>query len=141
MFTSFGYFNDKKDDLKVLENVFVSLKPNGIFLIDIMGKERLAKIFQPTRADVLDDSTMIVQRPEIFDDWTRVKNEWIIIKGSQAKAFKFYHTIYSGQELRDRMEQVGFESVKLYGDFDGSPYDSNAQRLIITGLKPTKKAI
>jgi len=137
MFTSFGYFDDKKDDVNVLENVLTNLKPGGIFLIDVMGKERLAKIFQPTMADVLDDGTMVIQRPEIFDDWTRVRNDWIIIKGGQAKTFKFHHTIYSGQELKDHMERVGFESVKLYGDLDGSPYDSNAQRLIITGLKPS----
>jgi len=141
MFTSFGYFDDKKEDLKVLENVFVCLKPKGILLIEVMGKEVLAKIFQPTIANVLDDGTMVVQRPEIFDDWTRVRNDWIIIKGSQAKSFKFHHTVYSGQELKDRMEQVGFESVKLYGSLDGSPYDSDAQRLIITGLKPSKKII
>lgn len=41
MFTSFGYFDDKKDDLKVLENVFVSLKPGGFLLIDVMGKETI----------------------------------------------------------------------------------------------------
>jgi SAM-dependent methyltransferase len=139
MFTSFGYFDDKQDDMNVLENVLTNLKPGGIFLIDVMAKEILAKIFQPTISNMLEDGTMVVQRPEIFDDWTRVKNDWIIIKGSQAKTFKFHHTIYSGQELKDRMEQVGFESVKLYGNLDGSPYDSNAQRLIITGLKPPKK--
>jgi SAM-dependent methyltransferase len=137
MFTSFGYFDDKKDDLKVLENVFVSLKPGGFLLIDVMGKERIAKILQPTISDVLDDGTTVVQRPEIYDDWTRVRNDWIIIKGSQAKTFKFHHKIYSGQELKDRMEIVGFEAIKLYGSLDGSPYDSNAQRLIITGIKPS----
>ena len=125
------------DDIDVLENVLTSLKPGGIFLIDVMGKEILAKIYQPTISVVLDDGTMVVQRPEIFDDWTRVCNEWIIIKGSQAKTFKFHHTIYSGQELKDRMEQVGFASIKLYGSLDGSPYDSNAQRLIILGSKPS----
>lgn len=141
MFTSFGYFDDKKDDLHVLENVLTNLKPGGIFLIDVMGKERLAKIFQPTISDVLGDGTMVVQRSEIFDDWTRIKSEWVIIKGSQAKTFTLHHTIYSGQELKDRMEQVGFESIKLYGDLDGSPYDSDAQRLIITGLKPSEKVL
>lgn len=137
MFTSFGYFDDKNDDMKVLENVLTNLKSGGIFLMDVMGKERLARIFKPTMADVLDDGTMVIQRPEIYDDWTRVRNDWIIIKGRQANTFKFHHTVYSGQELKDRMEQVGFESVKLYGSFDGSPYDSNAQRLIITGRKPS----
>ena len=137
MFTSFGYFDDKDDDMKVLENVFTNLKSGGIFLIDVMGKEILAKIFQPTIADQLDDGTMVVQRPKIYDDWTRVRNDWIIIKGRQAKTFKFHHTVYSGQELKDRMERVGFESLKLYGSLDGSPYDSDAQRLIIIGRKPS----
>jgi SAM-dependent methyltransferase len=137
MFTSFGYFYDKKDDIKVLENVLTNLRPGGTFLIDVMGKERLAKIFQSTTADVLDDGTMIIQRPEIYDDWTRVRNDWTIIKGGQAITFKFHHTVYSGQELKDRMEQVGFVSLKLYGSLDGSPYDSNAQRLIITGHRPS----
>jgi SAM-dependent methyltransferase len=136
MFTSFGYFDDKKDDLIVLRNVFTSLKPGGAFLIDVMGKESMAKILQPTMSNVLGDGTMIVQRPEIYDDWTRVKNNWTVIKGDRAKTFTFHHTVYSGQELKDRMEQSGFKNIKLYGNLDGSPYDSNAQRLVIIGFKP-----
>jgi hypothetical protein len=34
------------------------------------------------------------------------------------------------------MEQTGFVSIKLYGSLDGSPYDLNAQRMIINGHKP-----
>ena len=136
MFTSFGYFDDKSDDLIVLRNVFASLKPGGAFLIDVMGKERLAKIIQPTLSNVLDDGTMIVQRPEIYDNWTRVKNDWTVIKDDRAKTFTFHHTVYSGQELKDRMEQAGFKNIKLYGNFDGSAYDSDAQRLVIVGFKP-----
>ncbi len=137
LFTSFGYFDDKNDDIKVLERVFANLKPGGIFLIDVMGKERLAKIFQPSMVDVLEDGTMVLQRPEIFDNWTRVRNQWTIIKGDRARSFHFQHTIYSGQELKDRMTQVGFESIQLYGCLEASPYDSNAQRLVISGLKPS----
>ena len=138
MFTSFGYFDDKSDDLVVLENVFTSLKPGGAFLIDVMGKETMAKIFQSTISNVLSDGTIVVQRPEIYDNWTRVKNDWTIIKGDRAKTFTFHHTVYSGQELKDRMEQSGFKNIKLYGSLDGSAYDSNAERLVIVGFKPTE---
>jgi SAM-dependent methyltransferase len=138
MFTSFGYFDDKSDDLIVLKNVFTSLKPGGAFLIDVIGKERLAKIFQPTVSNALDDGTMIIQRPEIYENWTRVKNDWTIIKVDHAKTFTFHHTVYSGQELKDRMEQSGFKNIKLCGSLDGSAYDLNAQRLVIVGFKPTE---
>jgi hypothetical protein len=39
-------------------------------------------------------------------------------------------TIYSGQELRDPLEQAGFTDVKLFGSFHGAAYDQDAQRLI-----------
>ena len=135
MSTSFGYFDDRDEDLLVLRNVFDSLRPGGVCLIEVMGKEGLAKIFQPTTSDILPDGTKLIQRHEIFDDWTRIRNEWILIRKGRAKSFKFHHTVYSGQELRDRMTQVGFTDVKLYGNLDGDDYGPNAHRLIAVGRK------
>ncbi len=135
MFTSFGYFDNKDEDLLVLRNVFNSLRSDGIFLIDVIGKERLAKILQPTTSETLPDGTKLIQRHEIFDDWTRIRNEWILIRKGKAKSFQFHHTIYSGQELRDRMSQTGFTGVKLYGNLDGAEYGPNAQRLIAVGRR------
>ncbi len=135
MFTSFGYFDDKSEDLLVLEHMHRSLKPGGVLLIDVMGKERLARILQPTTSNVLEDGTKLIQIHEIFDDWTRIKNEWLLIKEGKAASFTFHHTIYSGQELRDRMEQAGFIDIKLYGSLDGDPYGADALRLIAVGKK------
>ena len=135
MFTSFGYFDDRQDDMTVLQNMFASLQPGGVCLIEVLGKERLAKILQPTISTVLPDGTLLVERHEIFDDWTRVRNEWLLIRNGRAKSYKFHHTIYSGQELRDRMERVGFVAVKLHGNLDGDAYGPNAERLIAIGRK------
>jgi SAM-dependent methyltransferase len=136
IFTSFGYFDEKDEDLQVLRNMFTNLKPGGACLIDVMGKERLAKILQPTTCDVLPNGTKLVQRHEIFDDWTRIRNEWILIRKGRAKSFKFHHTVYSGQELKDRMQSAGFTEVKLYGNLDGDEYGPNTHRLIAVARKP-----
>src|SRR5713226_3087198 len=48
MFTSFGYFDDRREDMIVLQNMFESLQPRGVCLIEVLGKERLAKILQST---------------------------------------------------------------------------------------------
>ena len=135
MFTSFGYFGDKREDTAVLKNIFASLPPGGAFLIDLMGKERLAKIHDPTISTRLPDGSLLVERHEIFDDWTRIRNEWLVIRNGKVKTFKFHHTLYSGQELRDRMERAGFVDVKLYGNLDGLPYGVDAQRLIAVSRK------
>ncbi len=136
MLTSFGYFDDKSEDITVLENVFASLRPGGKCLIDLVGKEQLARAFQVTTSESLPDGAILIQRHEIFDDWTRIRNQWLLVRQGRARRFDFHHTIYSGQELRDRMEQAGFVGVTLYGSLDGNVYGPDAVRLIAVGRKP-----
>jgi SAM-dependent methyltransferase len=135
MFTSFGYFDEKQDDVKVLKYIYQSLNPGGTCLLEMMGKEILAKIFYPTASEQLPDGSLIVQRHEIFDEWSRIRNEWILIKDGKATSFKFHHTLYSGQELKDRLLQVGFSNVKLFGNLDGEEYGLKASRLVAVGWK------
>jgi SAM-dependent methyltransferase len=135
LFTSFGYFDEKQDDIKVLQNVYASLKSGGSCVFEMMGKEILAGIYRPTVSEQLPDGSLIVQCHEIFDEWTRIRNDWILIKDGKATSFKFHHTIYSGQELKDRLLRVGFSKVKLFGNLDGEEYGLPAERLIATAVK------
>jgi SAM-dependent methyltransferase len=135
MFTSFGFFDDRREDQQVLRNIFAGLRPRGVCLIDVMGKERVARIFAPSVATDLPGGLTLVQRHAIIADWTRLRNEWILLRRGRAKTFKFDLTIYSGQELRDRMEQVGFADVKLYGGVGGEEYGRDAQRLVAVGRR------
>lgn len=136
MFTSFGYFDDKREDLLVLKNLFTSLRPGGSLLMEMAGKEILARIFQPTTSSPLPDGGVLFERHEVFDGWSRMRNEWLLVKNGRARTWRFHVTIYSGQELRDRLEQAGFTDVKLFGSFDGEEYGLNAQRLIAVGRRP-----
>ena len=137
MFTSFGYFDDKEEDLTVLRNVHESLRPGGALVMDVVGKERLARTFQPTNSRKQPDGAVVIDRREVYDDWTRVRMEWTIIKGNTVRVFTIHHTVYSGQELKDRLTAVGFGDVRLYGNIDGVPYGREADRLIAVARKPT----
>ena len=101
-----------------------------------MGKEILAKIFQPTVSTEYPGGEIIIHRHEIFDDWSRIRNEIIIVKDGKAKSINMHHTVYSAQELKDRLTQVGFSEVILFGNFDGDAYDNKASRLIAVAQKP-----
>src|SRR5579862_1805434 len=46
LFTSFGYFDTDDDNRRVLRNVHDSLKPGGVFVMEMLGKERLARSWQ-----------------------------------------------------------------------------------------------
>ncbi len=135
LWSSFGYFKNKDDDRLVLRNNYTSLQKGGVCLIDVFGKERLAKVANSTTSSRSPDGTLMVQMHEIFDNWTRIRNEWIIVKGNRAKRFKFHHTIYSGQELKTLLLGAGFAEIKLFGDFDGHPYGLDALRLVAVARK------
>ena len=57
MLTSLGYFDDKRVYLRVIEQMFRGLHLGGACLIDLMGKEVLARIGQPTTYEVLPDGS------------------------------------------------------------------------------------
>ena len=75
-------------------------------------------------------------RHEIFDEWSRIRNEWIIIKGPEVRTFEFHHTVYSGQELKDRLLAAGFRDVKLCGSFEGEEYGRESTRFVAVARRP-----
>lgn len=67
--------------------------------------------------------------------WTRCRNEWILAQNGTAKTFKFQIRLYSGQEMKDILQEAGFEEVKVFGDLDGNEYGIDADRLVAVGRK------
>ncbi len=104
-------------------------------LIDIFGKEPLARKYQPTSSTQGADGGLLIQRHEIYDDWTRCRNEWILVKGATAKSFNFNTRLYSGQEMKDILFCAGFKDVRLFGDLEENEYGINAERLIAVARK------
>ena len=39
LYTSFGYCEDKQDDYKILGNIYDSLKPDGVFILESVSRE------------------------------------------------------------------------------------------------------
>ena len=135
MFTAFGYFRKQADDLRVLKNVFASLKPGGVFLMDLMGKERIAKIFNPRTWHREPDGTIMLEERWLEDDFGWIENRWTMIRKGRMRTHCVSHRLYSGVELRNLLKRVGFTRVKVFGTLDGKPYDEDAQRLVLVARK------
>jgi len=135
LYTSFGYFENRDNDNHVLEGIYQNLAPGGVVVFDLMGKERLARIFQPTSSREGPDGALLVERHKIVDDWTRAREEWILIKEESAKTFKFLLNLYCGHDIREMLERAGFTHIYLHGDLTGSPYDTDATRLVAVARK------
>lgn len=134
LFTSFGFFQDPADDRRVVENVFRALVSGGAFVLDTMGKEILARIFQRRDWREHEGELWLYERT-VRDDWSWMENRWIVVRDGARKEFAIGHRLFSAAELSSLMLSCGFRRVDAYGDFEGAAYDHNARRLVIVARK------
>src|SRR5262245_30582439 len=108
LFTSFGYFDNPNDNQRVLENLFRSLVSGGKLVMDLLGKEILARIFQPTSATDLPDGKVWIQRRRILPGFERIEVQWLLLDDGRYESLEFTHFLYSAAELRTMLQAAGF---------------------------------
>jgi SAM-dependent methyltransferase len=134
LFTSFGYYDDPLDNQRVLLNICASLKAGGKLIVDLHGKESLARIFKKQTWRRCGEYIVMEEHTPV-DDWARLHNHWILLKGSERHDFEFKLHLYSAAELKSMLLAAGFAEVVAYGSLTGKPYDHEANRLIVVATK------
>ncbi|UCC28914.1 MAG: methyltransferase domain-containing protein [Phycisphaerales bacterium] len=135
MLTSFGYFTDPAEDRLVAANILASLKPGGQLVMEMMGKEILARIFRRYDWREEPDGTALLEERRLAEDWSWVDVRWIVIREQQQREHRFGLRVYSAYELKDLLAAVGFAQVAAYGSLEGTPYDHEAKRLVVVARK------
>jgi SAM-dependent methyltransferase len=135
MFTSFGYFEDPEEQMRVLRNIHFSLRPGGRFVYQSFGKEVLARIFLPKDWSEHEEGYILYERKAI-NDWSMMHNIWHFIdREGKIHRWEFQHWIYSAAEMKDMLMNVGFSDARVYGNLDGSEYDNEATHIIAVATK------
>ena len=136
LYTSIGYFDDPFDDLRILRNFHASLRPGGSLLIDIMGREVIARIFREREWRELPDGSVFLEERRAVRDWTRIANRWLLVRPDGTR-FESRHElrVFSGQELAQLLAEAGFSTVRIMGSYAGVPYDHHAPRLVALATK------
>jgi SAM-dependent methyltransferase len=129
-----SYFPDVDSDRQVASNVRASLRQGGKFVVQTVGKEVLARIFQ--KRDWQErDGVFFLQERNVARDWSWMENRWVFIHGGSAREYQVTHRLYSGSGLCGLMRECGFSDVFAYGDLRGSPYDAVAASLVVVATK------
>jgi SAM-dependent methyltransferase len=133
--TSFGYFEDQADDLKAARNLCESLKPGARLVVEMLGKEILARRFVPRRWELAPDGTLLLMEHRLRSGWEWMEDRCILIKDATRRELNFSYRVYSAAELGAVLRQAGFASVEFFGALGGAPYDHNAERLVTVATK------
>lgn len=132
--TSFGYFDDPAENLRVLRNARDCLAPDGVLLVDVLGKEIYARTAGGTRAVPVEGGVVFIS-DTVHADFTRFRTEWTLVRGATVHHTALTLWVYSAAELRDLFHAAGFVDVECFGDFSGGPYDDTAERLVVRGVR------
>lgn len=130
LYTSFGFFPDPNDDLKVARNLRSSVRPGGWVVFDMQGKETLARKYQPRDWQTMPDGTIVLSDRTLIGNWERVSNRWIVLRNQDRHEFTFEVRLYSAVELTALLREAGFVSITVFGGLDGTPYNHEAKRLV-----------
>jgi SAM-dependent methyltransferase len=137
LWTSFGYFEAPEANVRVLKNVAGSLKPGGQLLLQLAGKEVLARIFQARDWHEQDGAFFLQERSVDRNwSWSWMDTRRVLIREGQVHDRHLGHWIYSAKELVDMLRGSGFANVDVYGNLDGGPYDRTARELVAVARTP-----
>ncbi len=134
MLTSFGYFDNPQDDIKVLQNLFASLKSGGRLLMEITPREWLIHTFQARDWHQRDDRFLLCDR-KFIDSFSRLHNHWILISGQMRREWEFDLRLYGAGDLCALLRNVGFSEATAMGNLDGAPCDLKFSRLYVVATK------
>jgi len=133
LFTSFGYFESREENVKALKAIAKSLKPGGKLLIVFMNAAKVAKRLVPKEHKRAENIDFYIER------FTRDNH---IIKEIRFNAEGIEHQyeekvqMLSKQDFEEFLEKAGLTVKTYFGSLDLQPFnESTSDRLIILAEK------
>ena len=129
LFTSFGYFEKKEDDIKTLKSIKQALKPNGVGVIDFLNVNVVQQHLKKSETKIIDGITFHIRK--------KIENGYIL------KNIKFIHN-NKHYVFTERVKAIDYASFLTYfkeaninllncfGDYQLNPFSENSsERLIL----------
>ena len=115
MWTSFGYFENERDNMKSLRAIHRALRSGGRFLIDLINRDWLILNFQPY-GWVEAGEDFVLERRHYDPALSRMHSEWVCVSDGKVERKHTNLRVYSLHELLEMLERAGFTVEAAFGD-------------------------
>lgn len=141
MFSSFGYLESDKEDLKVLLQINRALKIGATFILDVINREIVIGKYQEREVlSLLDGSSLVIERRfDLFTGRNIEKRTRIeAATGKELRKTFLCMRMYSLPELIAMLKAAGFKVMSVFGGYDFEDISLVSDRCILVAKKQYK---
>lgn len=129
LFTSFGYFDNVNENIKVLKSVKKMLKPDGIFILDYLNGEKLKETLVKEEVKSFPNAHFNIKRKV---DKSFVVKDIELITPEFRKEYQEKVRLFNVIEFGAMFKAAGLSISSISGDYELSPYSAQkSDRIII----------
>jgi SAM-dependent methyltransferase len=130
LYSSFGYFDDPRDDLRLLRNMRESLREGGCAVLELAVLDGV--VLDSPQQHALDDGSSIVESASRYDQNGMLERDWEASgpSGTQRR-WRAKHRLFRVSELEQMLRDAGFSSIRVFGGFDGGAFVADAGHAVL----------
>src|SRR5262249_5604932 len=135
--TAWGYFSDEANK-QVLDRISKSLRPDGLFVADLIHRDWLMRVYEQRDWVELDDGTLAVADRK-FDPVAGVNivtHRWRAPTG-ELRERQHRLRVYTATELDRMLRQSGLVPIDWYGGFNLMPFGPHTRRMVVVAKRTT----
>jgi SAM-dependent methyltransferase len=132
LFTSFGYFEEDKEDLLILQNIKNGLKKEGYFVFDFLNAAFVKATLVAKETKTVEDITFHITR-EITNGFI-IKNISFFADGKN-HAYTERVKYLDAEKMKVYFEKVGFKITNIFGDYNLTNFDAQTSNRLILVAK------
>ena len=134
LFTSFGYFNNQRDEINTIKSVALDLKPNGMVVIDFFNASKVMQMTAKCSEQKVINNIEFEWKKSIVDK--SVIKEIDVNDGGEQHHYKEQVRLLNLADFEFYFAKAGLKLVSTFGDYTLSPFDVNtSDRLIMIAQK------
>ncbi|MDI1316610.1 class I SAM-dependent methyltransferase [Flavobacterium sp.] len=129
LFTSFGYFENREDDIKTLLAIKESLSDYGFAVIDFMNSQQVIENLIPEEIKEVDGITFYIKR-FVVDGFITKQIDF----EDKGEKFQFTEKVraYTLEDFQNMMDETGIYLLDTFGDYKLKKFHKNtSERLIM----------
>lgn len=135
LFTSFGYFDNDAQHLRVLAEVARVTRRGGKFVLDFLNSDYVRSTLVPKESSNISGRSVEVRREISSDDRFVVKTIASGREGGAEQTFLERVRLFDRLDLETMLEESGFGVEQVLGDYAGNQHSESSPRTIVFAIR------